>query len=158
MKIAERMAQFRAELAEQGLRITTQRELIAEVFFTSGRHLSLNDISDLVRERRKGVGFATVYRTMRLMVERGLANEHKFGENQTLYEVAEDGEHHDHLICVDCGKIVEFEEPAIEALQDAVARRLGYDVVSHRHEVYVRCVEDCGDPARAGRAAQAGQA
>ena len=71
---------------------------------------------------------------------RRYALEHKFGENQTRYEPAHEGEHHDHLICIECGAIVEFEDPMIEARQERVAEERGFEVVSHRHEVYVRCV------------------
>lgn len=141
----ERMERFRAHVAASGLRLTGQREVIAEVFFGAGRHLSLNDILALALERRAGMGFATVYRTMRLLVANGFASEHRFGEDQTVYEPAEDGEHHDHLICVDCGRIVEFEDAEIEDLQERIARGMGFSVVSHRHEIYVRCVEDCGE-------------
>jgi Fur family ferric uptake transcriptional regulator len=80
---------------------------------------------------------------MRLLADAGFAVEHKFGENHTRYEVVEEGEHHDHLICVDCGHIVEFEEPEIESIQSRVASDLGFAVISHKHEVYVRCVGPC---------------
>jgi Fur family ferric uptake transcriptional regulator len=140
----EQMARFRDRLADRGLRLTGQREAIAEVFFRSGRHLSLSEILELALAQRPGIGFATVYRTMRMLVDLGFADENRFGEDQTLYEPALAGEHHDHFICVDCGKIVEFEDPQIEDLQTRAASRHGFEVVSHRHEVYVRCVEDCG--------------
>lgn len=155
MQVDERMARFRELLAGRGLRLTGQREVITEVFFTAARHLSLTEILALALAVRPGVGFATVYRTMRMLVDLGFANEHRFGEEQTLYEPAVAGEHHDHFICVDCGKIVEFEEPEIESLQERAARRLGFEVVSHRHEIYVRCVEDCGEKGEAGVAAGA---
>lgn len=137
------LARFRAHALATGLRLTGPREAIVEAFFSAGRHLSLNEIHTLALERRAGVGFATVYRTMRLLVESGLATEHKFGEDYTVYEAASEGEHHDHLICVDCGKIVEFENHELEELQERIARELGYSVVSHRHEIYVRCIEQC---------------
>lgn len=150
MLVDEQMVRFRDLLVERGLRLTGQREVIAEVFFRSGRHLSLSEILELALAQRPGIGFATVYRTMRMLVELGFADENRFGEEQTLYEPATVGEHHDHFICVDCGKIVEFEEPQIEVLQEQVATKHGFHVVSHRHEVYVRCVEDCGQRPSSG--------
>lgn len=134
------LTRFREHLVRQGLKLTTQRKAIAEVFFAGDKHLSLNEILEEASALRPGIGYATVYRTMRLLTEGGLAVEHKFGENQTRYEPAIDGEHHDHLICVQCGAIVEFEDPAIEARQERIASERGFEVVSHRHEVYVRCL------------------
>lgn len=134
------LKRFREELSAQGLKLTSQRRVIAEVFFSGAKHLSLNEILELARREREGIGYATVYRTMRLMAEVGLATEHKFGENQTRYEPTHDGEHHDHLICETCGVIVEFEDPEIEARQERIAADHGFEVVSHRHEVYVRCL------------------
>lgn len=136
------LARFREYLARQGLRLTTQRKVIGEVFFEGGKHLSLNEIHELARKKKSSIGYATVYRTMRLMAEGGLAVEHKFGENQTRYEPDLEGDHHDHLICVDCGAILEFEDPVIEKRQDEIADARGFDVVSHRHEVYVKCRPD----------------
>ncbi|HMV67973.1 MAG TPA: Fur family transcriptional regulator [Myxococcota bacterium] len=137
------LERFRAYLASQGLRLTDQREAIAQVFFGSTQHLSLPDILDLARANRSGIGYATVYRTMRLLAEGGFADEHNFGENHTRYEVRDDDAHHDHLICVACGRIVEFEEPLVEEIQERVAARHGFTVVSHRHEIYGRCVPSC---------------
>jgi Fur family ferric uptake transcriptional regulator len=133
------MERFRQHLARKGLKLTAQRKAIAEVFFADERHLSLLELLERAQGLRGGIGYATVYRTMRLLTEGGLATEHKFGENQARYEPADDGDHHDHLICVDCGAIVEFEEPAIEAMQERIALEHGFEVVSHRHEIYVRC-------------------
>lgn len=133
------MARFREHLARQGLRLTTQRRAIAQVFLDGDKHMSLNEIHDVARGRQSSIGYATVYRTMKLLVEGGLATEHKFGENQARYEPDVDGEHHDHLICVECGAILEFEEPRIEEIQERIAAERGFDVVSHRHEIYVKC-------------------
>lgn len=135
------MQRFREHLVTEGLKLTAQRKAIAEVFFREDdAHLSLLDILERAKDVKKSIGYATVYRTMRLLTDAGLAVEHKFGDAQARYEPAHEGEHHDHLICVDCGVILEFEEDRIEALQDAAARQLGFEVVSHRHEVYVKCL------------------
>lgn len=134
------MERFRAYLADQGLKFTSQRRAIAEVFFGSDQHLSLTDLLTMARMRQSSIGYATVYRTMKLMSESGLASEHKFAEGQEArYEPAVEGEHHDHLICVKCQRITEFEDEAIEARQALIAERHGFEVTSHRHEIYGIC-------------------
>jgi len=133
------LARFREHLARQGLRLTTQRRVIGEVFFDGGKHLSLEEIHELAREKKASIGYATVYRTMRLLVEGGLATENKFGESQTRYEPDLDGEHHDHLVCVVCGDIQEFEDDVIEARQAEVASSRGFTILTHRLEIYGRC-------------------
>lgn len=134
------MKRFRDLLLAEGLKFTEQRKAIAEVFFAGDKHLSLLEILELSKALHRGIGYATVYRTMRLLTDGGLATEHKFGENQARYEPSVDGEHHDHLICLDCGAIVEFEDPVVERQQEQHAAMHGFEVVSHKHEVYVRCM------------------
>ncbi|MCO4746295.1 MAG: transcriptional repressor [Proteobacteria bacterium] len=135
----QRLRQFEAHLTSAGLRYTRQRRVIAEVFYSSGRHLSLNEILDLARAEQASIGFATVYRTMKLLAEAGLALEHRFGEDSVRYEPA-DHDHHDHLICTRCGHIIEFEDDVVEARQEQVAKELGFRVASHRHEIYGECL------------------
>lgn len=139
MEQVEQIDRFKEFLTEQGLRLTRQREAIAEVFFGSDAHLSLLDLLELARQRHAGVGYATVYRTMKLLAESGLATEHKFAEGNVRYESSVEGEHHDHLICVTCGRIVEYEDERIERLQEELASQYGFRVVSHRHEIYAEC-------------------
>ena len=140
MEAGEQLERFRDYLATQGLRLTKQRQAIAEVFFGSDAHLSLPELLDLARSRHASVGYATVYRTMKILAESGLATEHKFAEGNVRYEPSIEGEHHDHMICVTCGRIVEYEDERIERLQDELARQHGFRVVSHRHEIYAECV------------------
>lgn len=139
MASAENLETFKSYLTEQGLRYTRQREAIAEVFFDAEGHLSLPELLDLAKSRHASVGYATVYRTMKLLAECGLAAEHKFAEGTVRYEPTHDGEHHDHLICVTCGRIVEYEDERIEQLQEELARQHGFKVVSHRHVLYGEC-------------------
>lgn len=140
----EQLDRFRDYLVAQGLKFTRQRRAIAEVFFSSNAHLSLPELLDMARAEQASIGYATVYRTMKLLAESGLATEHKFGEGHVLYEPAIDGEHHDHLICVRCGKIVEYEDHEIERLQEELAAKHGFRVVGHRHEIYGDCTRvDC---------------
>ncbi len=139
------MQRFRAFLIAQGLKSTAQREAIARVFFASEGHLSLNQLLERAKAERDSVGYATVYRTMKLLAESGLASQHDFGGGETRFEPAVEGEHHDHLLCTRCGLIVEFEDPEIERLQASVARAHGFLVTSHRHEIYGLCA-GCAAP------------
>jgi Fur family ferric uptake transcriptional regulator len=124
-------------IAEKGLKSTRQRNLIVESFFAAGGHLNVEELLARVREQDRKVSAATVYRTMKLLTECGLAQPRHFGDGQTRYETA--GDHHDHLICTRCGHIVEFENDEIERLQLAVAKRHGFQVTSHKMELYGLC-------------------
>lgn len=149
MDRAEQIERFKGYLTAQGLKYTRQRQAIAEVFFDSGRHLSLVDLLDLAKMKQPTVGYATVYRTMRILADCGLATEHKFAEGNVRYEPTIAGEHHDHLICLTCGRIVEYEDDEIERLQHELALRHGFRVVSHRHEIYAECtVVNCPERKR----------
>ncbi len=131
-----------AYMTKKGLRSTAQRRLVTDVFFRSGGHLSIEDLLAKVRELDPKVGYATVYRTLRLLAECELANVRHFGDGVTRYELRDEGEHHhDHLICIECSRIVEFEDEAIEVLQDRVAERYGFVLRSHKHELYGLCPE-----------------
>ena len=127
-------------MRQKGLRSTNQRRLVCEIFFRSQEHLSTDDLLLLVRKKDPTVGYATVYRTLKLLAESGLAFERQFRDGPTRYELAHPDEaHHDHLICIQCGRIEEFEEDGIEVLQEEVARRHGFALSSHRHELYGVC-------------------
>ncbi len=140
-------ARFRAYLREQRLKSTAQRDAIVRVFLDSAGHASVEDLYGRVRKRHPGIGYATVYRTMKLLTECGIADERHFRNGEARYEVAEKGHHHDHLICEVCGKIVEFEEPRIEDLQEKTARRLGFELRGHKMELYGIC-RDCAERRR----------
>ena len=126
-------------MAKKGLRSTDQRRLIVDTFFRAPNHISIEELLAQVRETEPKVGYATVYRTLKLLTECGVAHERRFGDGLTRYELADDTGHHDHLICVECGDIVEFEEPRIEALQEEVASKYGFELKSHKHEMYGVC-------------------
>jgi len=106
-----------AIMTRRGLRSTEQRRVIIDTFFGSTEHITIDTLLREVRAVDARVGYATVYRTMKLLTESGVVQEHKFGDGFTRYELSDDDAHHDHLICMECGKITEFEEPAIEELQ-----------------------------------------
>lgn len=139
IKVNEAIGVLESHLREKGLKVTSQRRLITEVFFDPSsreEHPSTEELYLRVRALDAKVGYATVYRTLKLLVEAGLASPTRFGDNQTRYEPEIPGEHHDHLVCTDCGAVLEFEEPAIERLQDEVARRYGFTLTDHKMVLY----------------------
>ena len=129
-------------VARKALKWTRQREVILDTFLGSREHLTCEDIHARVVKVDPSIGLATVYRTLRLFVEAGIASERRFQEGVTRYEPQQP--HHDHLICVRCGNILEFESDAIEELQEQVARKHGFRLLSHRHELYGACAS-CKD-------------
>ena len=106
-------------LEDHRLKHTRQRQAILEIFLDATGHVTGEELFQRVRERHSNIGFTTVYRTMKLLCEAGLANERHFDDGVTRYEIQH--EHHDHLVCTKCGKIVEFECSMIEAAQDEAA-------------------------------------
>ncbi len=133
---------FRSFLVEKGLKSTRQREEILDEFLRDGAHLSAEDLYMRVRSNNPRIGYATVYRTLKLFAECGIAEQRQFGDGQTRYESTTVDEHHDHLICTCCGKIVEFEDPEIEHLQEKVAAAHGFIIERHRLNLFGRC-RDC---------------
>jgi Fur family ferric uptake transcriptional regulator len=134
----ERFARFEEHLRGQSLKSTAQRDTIARTFFASRGHISVEELYREVRKKNPRIGYATVYRTMKLLTECGLADERHFRGGEARYESAEK-RHHDHLICEACGRIVEFEEERIERLQEEIAARLGFRLTGHRMELYGFC-------------------
>lgn len=137
-----------AYIEERGLKHSRQRDRIAETFFAMGGHVSVEELVARVRRIDPRVSVATVYRTMKLLSDCGLAIPRHFGGGQARYEAAAGRAHHDHLICTGCGTIVEFANEKIETLQELVARRHGFDVESHKLELYGRCVRCRGAAAK----------
>lgn len=140
-----------AFIRAQGLKQTRQREEILDVFLDAGGHLSVDELLRLLQQRMTGVGHATVYRTMKLLVDAGIAHERNFGDGQTRYEPVVPDQHHDHLICLDCNNIFEFEDPMIEQRQSEVAASHGLRLRSHRHEIYGSCLRPHDCPHREAR-------
>jgi Fur family ferric uptake transcriptional regulator len=132
---------FKMRISEEGLNATRQREEILNIFLNSTGHKSLAQIYAQVVKTDPKIGYTTVYRTLKLLTRLGLATQRKFADKETRYEPASEGNHHDHLICLDCGKIVEFENQTLEALQDEIAQRHRFKISHHRLELYGRCGE-----------------
>jgi Fur family ferric uptake transcriptional regulator len=137
---------WRDYLRKKGLKTTQQREAIVDVFLRTSGHVGLEDLLSHARKKHPSVGLATVYRTIKLLEEAGIAASRQFGSGQTLYEVSEGRAHHDHLICESCGFITEFENDEIEHLQTAAAKRFGFNVIRHRHELFGLCEKAQGIP------------
>ncbi|MEM9068345.1 MAG: Fur family transcriptional regulator [Myxococcota bacterium] len=137
--IDELQLKLTAYMDKNGLRSTAQRRTVTDVFFRSSGHLSIEDLLALVRKRDRKIGYATVYRTLKLLKDCGIAYERHFGDGVSRYEIALEDEHHDHLICLECGKIVEFENEEIERLQDELAKGHGFKLKRHTHELYGIC-------------------
>lgn len=139
-------ARLDAYMAKKGLRSTAQRRVIVDAFFEGSAHVTIEDLLGEARKQDRGIGYATVYRTLKLLTESGVASEHRFGDGFSRYELADEATtHHDHLICVSCRMITEFEDRDIEALQEAVARRHGFRMTSHKHELYGTCARCCAE-------------
>jgi len=135
----ERKQMFRDYLAREGLKSTSQREIILDEFLAAGSHLSTEDLYLRLRKNFPHIGYATVHRTLKLFSECGIAAERHFGDGQTRYELTSDEEHHDHLICTRCNTIIEFENPEIERLQEDVAGKHGFVIERHRLEIFGLC-------------------
>lgn len=144
-KKAERVEEARRLLDDhvrrEGLRRTRQREVILDAFLAADAHMSVEELYDAIRRSHPSVGAATVYRTMNLFVKAGLAKERRFHDGCSRFEPAVAAGHHDHLICTACGGIQEFEDDEIERLQGEIAARLGFEVRSHRLELYGLCAK-----------------
>lgn len=121
---------------EKGLRMTEQRRTIARVLSESADHPDVETVHERAVQIDKRIGLATVYRTLRLFEEAGILERHDFGDGRARYEEMPD-EHHDHLIDVQSGKVIEFQNDEIEALQRKIAEEHGYRLVDHRLELYV---------------------
>jgi Fur family ferric uptake transcriptional regulator len=133
------LALLRRHIKDRGLRDTAQREDVLRFLFSRADHLSSEEVYQGLRGRRANVGRATVYRTLKLLAECGLATKVTFPDGTVKFERAHGRAHHDHMICVECGTALEFESPAIERLQAREARRLGFEIRWHRHELFGRC-------------------
>lgn len=132
---------FLEHVQKSGLRRTTQRDLILETFLSTEEHLTSEDLYRLVSKDDPEIGQTTVYRTLKLLTEAGLAREVRFGDNKTYYEHHYNHEHHDHMICTECGKVIEFFSPAIESLQDQMADNFGFKPTHHSLRLWGVCAE-----------------
>lgn len=134
----ERMAAFHERLRQRGLKSTAQRDDIARVFFNLGGHVSAEELYAEVKQVSPHVGYATIYRTLKLLKECELVSERHFNDGQGRYEIVDQG-HHDHFICERCGRIIEFENARLEQLKELISQELGVHVSRHKMELYGLC-------------------
>ncbi len=130
-----RQIDVEALCAEKGLRITEQRRVIARVLSDSVDHPDVEALHTRAAAVDPRISIATVYRTVRLFEEAGILERHDFGDGRSRYEAAPEA-HHDHLIDVETGNVIEFVDPELEALQKQIAEKLGFRLVDHRMELY----------------------
>jgi Fur family ferric uptake transcriptional regulator len=132
---------FHEHLKRERLKRTAQRDLILDVFLDTEGHVSSEELYALVKAKDPTVGFTTVYRTLKLLKECGLARELEFYDGRTLYEHDYKHSHHDHLICTQCGALIEFYSEEIERLQDEITRRYHFKPLHHSHRIFGICAK-----------------
>ncbi len=132
-------AALRDYLSSRGLRMTAPRSAVLEAFLGMERHVGAEELLEAARRLDPGIGQATVFRTIKLLAEAGLAREAVSADGARRYEHAFRHSHHDHLVCRSCGAVVEFVDPAIERAQEAVYQRYGYESAGHRMELIGVC-------------------
>ncbi len=134
---------FRRYLRQQGLPVTQQREVVADVVFSSREHLSVEEIEAKLKERGERIGKATIYRTMEILVRSGLVEDHDFGDGFKRYEHLFGHQPvHEHLICTSCRTVIEFQSPELQRIQSSVSAEHGFLPTRHRLEIYGLCA-DC---------------
>ncbi len=139
--IQEKKKAFNNFAVAKGLRSTRQRDIILDTFLSTNQHISVEELYLKIKSGNQGIGQATVYRTLKLFTEAGLAREILLNDGQTRYEHVIAGEHHDHLVCTGCNAIIEFEDETIEKLQKDIAARQGFHMRSHKLEIYGLCIK-----------------
>ena len=139
-KIHKRLDDFSNYLRKNGLKLTNQRMRVARNIFGMNSHFTVDHLTETLKEKEDKISRATIYRIVSVMAEAGLLIEHNFGQSAKFYEhTASDAEHHDHMICVDCGRIEEFCDGDIEDIQLQVANKLGFDLAEHSLNLYGSC-------------------
>jgi Fur family ferric uptake transcriptional regulator len=139
MNVLQAKEIFRNYIQDKGLRNTHQRELILDAFLSTGAHITVDELFSLIKEKNPDIGYATVHRNLSLLCESGLAEEIKIGNQKTRYETIFGREHHDHLICIKCGRFIEVYDTKIEELQDKLAEANDFLSVRHKLEIYGYC-------------------
>lgn len=135
----EEKERFYRHMQRAGLKRTAQRDLIVDVFLRTEDHLSSEDLYRLVKEQDPSIGQTTIYRTLKLLVEAGLASEVRFGDGRTRYEPNNKFPHHDHMICTRCGATIEFFSAELKELQNKIAATHGFTPKQHSLRLFGRC-------------------
>jgi Fur family transcriptional regulator, ferric uptake regulator len=145
----EETAVFQNFISGRKLRHSQQRDWILETFLRIEKHLTVEELWAAVRKKNPSVGFATVYRTLKLLCESGLCRELRFEDGTTRYEHQYGHEHHDHIVCTECGQCLEVVDEEIERLQEQLMKRHGFSPLHHRMNLYGIC-RTCRDKEKNG--------
>ena len=129
-------------ISENNLKITKQRRTVLKAFLECKNHISVEELYNTVLKAEPKIGLATVYRTLALLTKSGLALEMDFGDGQKRYESSYRTVHHDHMVCTECGKIIEFNHPLIEKYQEEIAKVNNFKITSHKLDIFGYCL-DC---------------
>jgi Fur family ferric uptake transcriptional regulator len=139
MSFNEEIKIFDDYVRSKGLRQSNQRKEVLWTFLKTESHLTADELHRLVKKKSPEIGIATVYRTIKLLKESGVSREIKLDDGITRYEHLYNHAHHDHLICSECGKLIEVLDPEIEKLQTKLAKKHGFKIKSHKLEIYGTC-------------------
>lgn len=126
-------------LKEKNLKLTSQREEILRYFLKTDRHLTVEDLYNIVKKKDPNIGQATVFRTLKLLCEAGIAGEVDLGDKKIRYEHRYGHQHHGHLVCIECGKFIEVMHPEIEKLQNGLCKKFGFFPQRHKMEIFGIC-------------------
>lgn len=133
---------FRTFLKKKELKLTSQRNIIFQRILREDKHFSAEELFDALKREKRPISKATVYRTLQLLVEARLLDQVDFDRGFKLYERTIGNKHHDHLICVECSRVIEFHDEELEAVQSTVVKRYDFDMLTHTHKIYGIC-SDC---------------
>ena len=132
-------AKFEQFVIHEGLRHTGPRDKVLEVFLSTEKHVTVQELYDLTRKKHKSIGYATVARTVKLMCDADICRQVDFGDGSLRYEHKYGHEHHDHLICIKCGKFVEIYSRKLEKLQEELVKTFGYIQEYHKLDIFGYC-------------------
>jgi len=130
---------FEQYLADNGLKHSRQREIILQYFLETGGHMTVDDLYRVIHRKHPEIGRTTIYRTLKLFCDAKLAESIELKDGLTRFEHHYKHSHHDHMICIECGTIIEFVSAEIEKLQDEIADAYGFTIDSHRHQIFGVC-------------------
>ncbi|MDP2939459.1 MAG: Fur family transcriptional regulator [Candidatus Omnitrophota bacterium] len=130
---------FKSSLKKSNLKVTSQRLKVLEVFLKTEKHVSCDELYRVIRRAYPEIGYATVYRTLKLIQKTGLAREVDFGDRTSRLEHNFGHEHHDHLICLKCGRFFEVFDSDIERLQEKLARKSNFTPIRHKMDIFGYC-------------------
>ena len=142
MKVSSKLLEdFKTALSSEGLRFTDQRLVILEDILGSKSHRDCNEIHKSLTDKGHRVSIATIYRTLDVLLDYGFIRKLDIGDGSVKYEKKIGSPHHDHMICIETGKIIEFVDSRIERIQDQIAKEKGYEIVKHVHQLFVKPIK-----------------